>query len=166
MVGLIIPATIRDASYVAANMRHLDWQEIACQCPDDTIPRDVAIWCINSREAYTALVRGQPVACFGISNSTPAGNVVSIWAWGTRSMWRAVPEITRWIEAAVPRWIAEGVTRVEARSIVGHDAAHRWMRGLGANSEPCMSWGKNGESFVLFYWTRMTWAARTHGGDI
>lgn len=154
----ILPGNIRDASYVAANMRPHDWREIAAQAPDDLRPLDVAAWSIAGREAYIAIARDRPVSVFGVHDATPAGNVLSIWAWGTAGMWRAVPGITRWIRTAVPRWIDEGVTRVEARSIVGHTAAHRWMRSLGARETELPAFGRGGEDFILFWWTRETWA--------
>lgn len=157
----IVPATLRDATFVAANMRADDWTEIECQAPAGTLPIEAALWSVNGREAWVATVKGQPAAVFGIHNATPAGNVVTVWAWGTKAMRRAVPEITRFIRWKVPRWISEGVTRVEARSIVGHADAHRWMRGLGAVQAACPAWGKGGEDFILFSWTRETWARST-----
>ena len=157
-LSLILPATIRDATYVAANMRPEDWREIACQCPDGLYPYEVAAWALQGREAWIATVRGQPVACFGVHNQTSAGNVLAIWAWGTRGMWRAIPSISRFIlDDRVPAWIEAGVTRVEARSIAGHEAAHRWMRGLGAAGTELKAFGKGGEDFTLFWWTQERW---------
>lgn len=154
---MILPATLRDLSYVAANMRLADWEEISCQCPPSIRTLDVAAWSAQAREAYTVQRHGQPIAAFGVHDATPAGNVLSIWAWGTLEMPRAVPEISRWIRQAVPRWIGEGVTRVEARSIVGHTAAHRWMRKLSARETELPAFGRDGQDFVLFFWTRETW---------
>lgn len=31
------------------------------------------------------------------------------------------------------------------------------MASLGACQEPLPAWGKNGEPFILFWWTRNTW---------
>lgn len=155
---MILPATIRDVTYVASNMRTDDWREIACQCAPRLSPYEVAAWALQGREVWAAHVKGQPVAIFGVHHATPAGNVLTVWAWGTRGMWRAVPDISRFIlDDRVPAWIEDGVTRVEARSDLRHTSAHRWMRSLGAAEEPLAQWGRNGEDFVLFWWTRERW---------
>lgn len=45
--------------------------------------------------------------------------------------------------------------RVEARSISTHTKAHQWLTSLGARCECELDcYGKNGESFRLFAWTR------------
>jgi hypothetical protein len=157
---VIEPATLRDVTFIAANMRSEDWAEIACQISAEVTPTHVAAWSLSGREAWVAHWHDQPVAAFGIHNATPAGNVVTVWAWGTRRMRRVVPEMTRFVADAVPRWIEEGITRVEARSIYGHVEAHRWMRGLGAHEQPCPAWGKHGEDFILFSWTEEAWLTR------
>jgi len=155
----VVPATLRDVTYIAANIRPEDWREIACQLSEEVTPTDVAAWSLTGREAWVATVRGQPVAAFGVHDATNARNVLMIWAWGTPKMWRAVPEMTRFIRERVEVWITEGVTRVEARSIEGHGSAHRWMRALGGESEPLPGWGKGGEDFLLFWWTQETWTS-------
>jgi len=47
----IKPATIRDYTWMAANMRASDRAEIMCQVPTGTTSMDVAIWSLNAREA-------------------------------------------------------------------------------------------------------------------
>lgn len=157
MTVSIVPINLRDASYVAANLRPEDWREIACQLPDGTEPLALA-WMAaeGSGEAWTASWKGQPVAAFGASPMTPS--VLSLWAWGTKGMWRVAGSIERFVTAdCVPRWLEAGITRVEARSIVGHVMAHRWLRRLGFAEQPCPQWGKAGEDFILFSWTRKEW---------
>lgn len=147
------PANIRDLSFICANMRAEDWREIECQWPEGASRNEIAAAALSSPEAWVASWKGQPVAAFGVQPLN--WSALSIWAFGARAMWRAVPELTRFILGeCVPRWIASGVTRVEARSIVGHDAAHRWMRGMGASEVASPCWGRNGEDFMLFSWTR------------
>lgn len=137
-------------------MRSEDWREIACQWPEGTSPTQIAMIAGSYGEAWCAHWRGQPVAAFGAVPITVS--VLSIWAWGNRSMVRAIPAVTRFITGElVPRWIGEGVTRVEARSVAGHDTAHKWMRSLGASAVPLPCFGRNGENFILFGWTRKDW---------
>jgi hypothetical protein len=154
----IVPATIRDLTFIAANLRAEDWREIECQLADGVGRGEVAAYGLAG-EAWVATMDGQPVAAFGAA--AMAYSVVSVWAWGTKRMARTVPAITRFIvEDCVPRWIEAGVTRAEARSIEGHETAHRWLRSLGGQEQPCPAWGKRGEDFTLFWWTRKTWTSR------
>ena len=139
-------------------MRPADWAEIACQYPEGTSRSQIAYIASLSGEAWVASRLGQPIAAFGAHPLSGAGNVLSVWCFGTRATRRVVPAITRFIrEDCVPRWIAAGVTRVEARSIDGHFAAHRWMRALGATGVLTPGWGRDGENFTLFAWTARDW---------
>ena len=160
MTVTIVPATVRDVTYIAADMRPDDWREIACQVHDGVTPGQIAAAAVAHGESYVATLDGQPVAAFGVMPATV--NVLTIWAWGTPRTRRVVPAITRFtIADLVPRWLAAGITRVEARSIAGHDAAHRWLRALGTTETALPEWGKGGEAFILFAWTRAGWLERT-----
>lgn len=126
--------------------------------PDGLSTEDGAVLGAQIGEAWVARLDGQPVAAFGAAPMSLPGNVLSLWAWGTKRLVRAAPAITRFVrDECAPRWVAAGVTRVEARSIRGHVSAHRWLRGAGAKAQPCPNWGKGGEGFVLFYWTKDSW---------
>lgn len=122
-------------------------------------PAQAAAICFAAGRSWVAQWKGQPVAAFGVAPL--ATSVLSIWAWGTPAMWRAVPAITRYVDQVLaPEWDALGVTRVEARSIVGHHAAHRWLRSLGWSEVPCPEFGRDGEDFILFAQTRSGWRQR------
>lgn len=154
----IVPPTLRDVTYIAANIRPEDWREIACQMPDGTTAIDVALWSVSAGQAWVARIDNQPVALFGASPQTAAGNVLALWAWGTKRMRRVAPAITRFVrDDRAPEWIAAGKTRAEARSIAGHTEAHRWLSGLGFIAEPLPQWGKGGEDFILFSMTLDRW---------
>lgn len=155
----IVPATLRDVSFVCANLCDEDRTELECQFPLKTYPWHIALlhWPEVNRsqgEAWCATLDGQPVQAFGVLPSTPAGNVLIVWAFGTASRRRAIPAVTRFILAQVPRWLAAGVTRVEARAMVGHPTAFRWLRGLGASETLLPCWGRDGQDFVLLSWTK------------
>lgn len=156
----IRPAVFRDVSFVAAHMRDEDAAEIYCLFPDGSTSLDVAaLSYANTEHAYCAWVSGSPVAAFGFSPDTPAGTVCSVWAFGTRAFTRAVPAISRYCtKVLAPRLLAEGVQRIEVRSIKGHDIAHNWLRRLGARREAVLrNWGKGGETFILWSWTDKEW---------
>lgn len=151
----IKPGNLRDLSFIAANIRPEDWAEIACQLPPDTQPISLA-WMVAQGESWTAHYRGQPIAAFGVSPMT--ASVLALWAWGTKALPRAAGAIERFVLSdLVPKWLEAGITRVEARSIAGHATAHRWMLKHGAEMQPCPSWGRGGEDFVLFSWIRKDW---------
>ena len=160
--GVVIrPGSMRDFSYLAANMNEADWQEIACQIPKGTSTTEIAALCLGGRATWAAIWRGQPVAGFGIHSMTAAGNVCSLWLFGTRESWRAIPSIEEFVATECgPRWLDEGVTRIECRSDLRHSAAHRWLRRLGFAEEPCAEWGRDGEPFILFWLTRERWLTK------
>lgn len=107
-------------------------------------------WC------WTAWLDGQPRAAFGISAlSDRQPHMRTAWAWGTDRFRRCVPEITRHMRTWPARLYADGVTRVEVRSLKDHDLAHIWLSGLGARRECEMpGYGVNGETFELWSFAR------------
>lgn len=159
----IVPGTLRDLSFIATNLRPQDQREIYCQLPEGITPAEIAVLSMMGR-TWVAVLDGQPIAAFGIVPI--AASVLSLWCWGTPRMTRAVPAITRYVrDELAPEWARLGVTRVEARSIAGHDAAHRWLRGQGFSSVPCPSYGRGCEDFLLFAITRRDWDVLQRPGN-
>jgi hypothetical protein len=153
-------ATVRDACFVAANMRPQDWREISALIGD--VPRrDAACWMLASSRrpsgrtyAWQVEEDGQPIACFGFSYVYE--HVASAWSYGTNRMCRAIVPITGWSQVYLPMLFeVERQQRVEVRTIVDHDISHRWLNRVGAKEECFLpSYGRNGEPFVLYAWTR------------
>lgn len=155
----IVDGSLRDLTYIAANIRPHDWREIAAQLPEGATPTQAAAISFAAGRSWVATWDGQPVAGFGISPISTA--VLSIWAWGTNDMLRAVPSITRYVDGPlVKEWDRLGINRVEARSIADHHAAHRWLRALGWTEAACPEFGRSGEDFILFAQTRKGWTER------
>lgn len=152
---VIEQAGAREVSFVAAHMRAADRREIYCQRVDDCA-RTMALTMAYASpvHCYAAFDAGSPVAAFGASEQHP--NMWTGWAFGTKQMRRAVPAISRHIRRhMIPDLLKAGAHRVEVRSIVGHDIAHRWLASLGAEREASLrGFGKNGEDFILFAWRR------------
>lgn len=149
----IEPADYHAIIDVIQAMRADDRREIECQY-DDLTGYDLAHRCLNG-EAWVANIRGEPVAAFGVQKI--AATTLQIWAFGTDDMARAVPAMSRFILGpCLTRWIEDGMTRVEARSIFDHEVAHRWMESLGGVASPCKAFGKNGEDFVMFAWAPLS----------
>lgn len=152
----IFPATLRDICFVAGNLRPADRREITAMLPADTHLTAFAahLFSISAPHAYIADVAGTPAGAFG-ATTVPGYNVGQAWAFGTNRFKRAVPAITRYMMNTLgPQLVEQGVTRVEVRSIEGHDLAHRWLTSLGARAECAMdSYGMSGETFLLYAWT-------------
>jgi hypothetical protein len=57
-----------------------------------------------------------------------------------------------------PQVAARGAWRVEARALAANDLALRWLARLGA-TQRCLlpGYGRNGEDFFLYDWTREDW---------
>jgi hypothetical protein len=160
-------ACLRDASFVAANMREQDAVEIDAVV-DMSNPAGVAAWLLNGSGAFQedpalnwariAYLKGQPVAVFGIARIAP--HIGSAWAYGTRVLPRVAKRISLWgMGFYPPAMINAGIRRVEVRTMACHDLSHRWLASMGAvleTPEP-FEYGRNGELFVQYAWTRATW---------
>lgn len=153
MTAKIIGATLRDLSYIAANLRPDDVREIDCQFQSWT-PIALAVMSLRG-PAYVVTVNGNPEAAFG-ANPTPNPGLWIAYSWGTPRMWRCVPRITEFVkDVLIPNLIAAGAQRCEARAMSDHTSAHRWLKRMGAIEQGDLeSYGRNGEDFKLFHWTR------------
>ncbi|RWM20322.1 MAG: hypothetical protein E5X53_02800 [Mesorhizobium sp.] len=151
----IIPATLRDLSYIAANLRPEDRDEIDCQF-DDWSPALLALTALQGF-AYVAELNGNPAAGFGAAEQR--GGLWIAWSWGTRRMKRCVPGITEFFHAVLgPEVAARGAWRVEARALAANELALRWLARLGATQRCRLpGYGRNGEDFLLYDWTRESW---------
>jgi hypothetical protein len=153
---LIQRATVRDATWVAAHMRDQDWAEISATGLVQTRTQAGAWLVAHSPEhAYTAFLRGQAVAVFGVTKLIDP-HYWSGWAYGTDRMVRAVPAITRFcLDTIKPDLLARGCRRVEVKSAVQHDLSHRWLTKMGAQPEGvALDVGRNGEAFVTYSWAK------------
>lgn len=156
----IKPATLRDITWIAANLREQDKREILAS--STLVARDAAIVCLHGSPnfAWCVWINGQPHAAFGIGQGSPMTPYIrSAWAFGTDKMRRCIPAISRFTVDEWPgRLIAEGVTRVEVRSLLGHDVAGRWLKSLRAKHEGILrNYGSSGEEFDLYSWTKEDW---------
>lgn len=149
----IRPGCLRDVSYVMANLRKEDREEAYCQLPDGVQNWQLAHMMLMAGDCFVAFENDQPVMAFGTSPMT--GVLVSVWALGTDRASRVIPAVTDYLATVhVPDLIERGFLYMEARSIVTHKTAHRWMEMTGAKRlGPAHTYGKNGELFYLFRWT-------------
>lgn len=152
---VIKKATLRDLSYIAANMCQEDKDEIYSQLADES-PEYVALVADQTSPEwkYCAWLDGNPVLAFGLAPVHPTMCIA--WAWGTKRKVRAFPEATRFmLETVKKQAIAGGIKRIQADSAEAHTNAHRWLKRLGAKVESEMPFfGKNGETFLKFVWIK------------
>lgn len=153
MARTIRPANLRDMTFILANIREIDRAELFCQVEPGISNAHLAYTLLLGSSAWIAYIDGQPVAAFGIGMINMVA--ASAWAFGTKRMSRLIPLITDFLAIEViPDLIDAGVRIMEARSMVGHHEAHRWLLWTGATiqGEP-FPFGRDGEQFLLFRWT-------------
>lgn len=149
----IVPATLRDMSYVLSNLGPADEEELACQIDPDIKRHHLAYGLLMSGDNFAARVGDQPVAVFGTAPINRA--TLSVWALGTKRMPEVADRLARFIcHDHIPTQVEQGYRYMEARSHVNHTTAHRWMAFWGAVPHgPPFEYGTAGEKFILFRWS-------------
>lgn len=97
---------------------------------------------------------GQPVAFVAAHRMTHTVCLLSMLA---TEHWRKVaPAVIKWARRkAMPALYLQGFKRAECRSIDGHPEAIRFLLHLGFEVEGyCKQYGRNGETFILFSFTK------------
>lgn len=106
---------------------------------------------------------GHPAAIAALDDEGPVAigapvmvrpNVVTLLFFANDRFAGSVLPLTRFIvKNLFPKLRAEGVHRIDAASIEGHDEAHRWIRTLGLEHEAVLrGFGRGGEDFHQFAW--------------
>ena len=143
-----------DMLTIARNLRERDREELmATRYGDD--PADVARDACNSGAfRWAAYVDGRPVAAIGAFPRWP--RVWSAWAYGTDEWPKVVRLVTRHARNfMMPAVYNSGALRMDALSMESHHDARAWLEYLGAEPLNVLAnWGKNGETFVSYVWTR------------
>jgi hypothetical protein len=154
----IKPATLRDVSFIAANLRQQDRREImATVAVHNVWAAVIGLAASDTSQAWCAWLDGQPVGIAGFSVPIPLQpHIGQAWAFGSERFRRVVPALTRFVVAEWPALLADiGVSRLEMRSLADHDIAHRWLSGMGVRREAIMpGYGVNGETFELWAITK------------
>jgi hypothetical protein len=107
--------------------------------------------------AFCVELNGNPEAAFG-AGQVRKGYWIA-WSWGTDRLTKCLPIMIRFItERLQPALYEAGALRVEARALASHTQARRFLERIGGHLRCDLpSYGKNGEDFVLFDWTRETY---------
>ncbi len=160
MVCEVVDANLRDLSYICAHMRAVDRAEVECQV-DEWNATTIAAMSLRDF-AYVVELNGNPEAAFG-AGQVRKGYWIA-WSWMTMRGVRCVPTMINYITGQLqPDVYAAGALRVEARAMKSHHQAHRFLKRIGGHLRCDLpAYGKGGEDFVLYDWTRQSYFT---GGD-
>lgn len=161
--------TRRDLCWTAANARQIDKDELIASGPRNMTEVGWITW--DSIElmggiGWSAWLDDSPEFSFGFSpQNVLMPHLWSAWAWGSEKTDLVMPEIARWSKANLVKTLdIVGATRIEARSIHNHRAAHRWLEWVGFRKECDLpEWGKDKSNFVQYTWLRSRHAVDRHG---
>lgn len=153
----IVPATLRDVSFIGAHMRERDAHELLCQLPRNVTPQQAAVWCLEvsvSGLSWVAVHENTPLMVIGVAPSDNPG-LYSAWGFGTTHplLKKAIPKLTRFIQSTARRQfiLDQNPRRLEVRSLANHDYASRWLPRLGFKKETLLEqYGSGGEDFLLW----------------
>ncbi len=140
--------------HVARNMRERDREEIyATRYGEDPeeVARDTTM---AGAFRWGAYLDGRPVAAIGAFPRWP--NVWTAWAYGTDDWPRVVLTLSKHVRRfMMPALFRAGAIRVDACALSTHDDARKWLAAMGAKPQSTLAnWGKNGQTFVYYVWTR------------
>lgn len=149
----VAPATLKDASYIMANLQPDDACEVDCQV-DQTRPRhEMGVGLLMAGDNFAVRRGDQPIMFFG----TMPMNVcyLTVWALGTRQSWRAANAVVDYmLDVHLPERLKQGFIGMEARAWIGHRTARSWIEATGGkpDGEP-FEFGRDRELFLTFRWT-------------
>lgn len=143
-----------DMLEICQNLRERDKAELfATRYGDD--PADLARDAVNTGAfRWAVYLDGKPVAAVGAVPRWP--KVWSVWAYGTDDWNKVAITLTRHVRRfMIPAIFNAGCIRADCMALASHKDARRWLEYLGASAEKVLdNWGRDGEKFVLYCWTR------------
>lgn len=149
----LVKANLPDVLAICWNLRAADRREaFATRFNDDPDSLAMEIFSTWGGLMWIAHHDGKAVALFGATEQWPG--VYSCWLLATDD-WPAVAlGVTKFVKRRIMPHLADsGALRCEARSIDGHDKAHRWLTSIGCVQEARLRrYGRNGEDFLVFRW--------------
>lgn len=155
-----------DVHWVASRMRKRDREEIFATRWDDSTDGLVDDIMRGGEFGFVAgSDDGVPIAAFGAVPVWPG--VWEMWMFATDRWPEVAMEVTRFgRDTFFPGLEAAGYHRLQCRSLSTHKVAHRWLKHLGAYKESELpNYGRNGETFHLFCWTRPVQSAHSEARE-
>lgn len=145
-----------DVLKIARNMRKRDREEIYATRFGENPEQVTAEVVASGAFRWAAYIEGKPVAAIGAVPRWPG--VWTVWAFGTADWSKVTLALTRHVRRfMMPAIFHSGAHRVDCMALAKHTDARRWLEALGAEPETTLdNWGRNGEKFVCYRWTRKT----------
>ena len=156
----MVPVTVEKLKAIISNLRPADREEIFAtlhpfddELADDDLLAEMTAHAANSAGVgWIAEWDGEPLAAIGLTFMWPG--VASAWMFAA-CHWNPVSfGLTRWSRRnMIPLMKGLGLHRCQCWSLASHDAAHTWLRALGAREEAVApGFGRDGSTFHLFSW--------------
>jgi len=143
-----------DMLQITRNLRGRDMEELSATSYSPT-PEGFAHAAVSSGGfRWGTYVDGRPVGAGGAVPRWP--NVWTVWAYGTDEFEKTILSATRQFRRfIIPALYRAGAVRVDCFALASHTDACAWLQYLGAEPDNKLdSWGKNGETFINYVWTR------------
>jgi hypothetical protein len=147
------PLELLPALYVTRHLRAADVRELDAtrygEIDLDALAYEIAkLWTLNGN-GWAAYGDGTPVALFGATQAWPG--MYSAFMLATDDFPKIALPVTKFVKQVFIPFLRQNGHRVEARSIDGHDQAHRWLKLLGATEECRLKgFAKDGADFLVF----------------
>lgn len=149
---LAVPSE-KDLRYVAENMRDRDVAEFMAVSHAETragLVDDLVARYAQHPGLICGFADNEPTAIGAMVAARP--NVITLMFFATEKFSKIAIPLTRFIRQRLfPRYINDGVHRIECVSIDGYEETHRWIEALGLQHEARHEgYGRNGETFHTF----------------
>lgn len=144
--------------HVCRNLRSFDEEEALAVMGGGSVDQLAAyfIGCAMSASEFVIVSTDweEPIALVSVLPSWPGLGAAQMVA--TDRFDEIVMDLTRYIRRElIPRLLAGGMRRVEARAMQKAELNCRWLKALGASVEgECPMFGKDGQTYVQFAWTK------------
>lgn len=146
--------TFEGLRYICEHLRERDRAEIFATRYVETADALAADTLQCGDFQWMVCLDGVPVASIGAFPAVP--NVWTVWAYGTDQWPRVVRALTKHVRRFMaPALMQTSAVRVHCFALKTHTEARNWLEALGARPEHELdNWGKNGQTFILYSWTR------------
>ena len=154
MIEFRLDPSYGDLLQIMSNLRPLDRIEAGAMSFHDTPEGWAGAIVAAGGLQWGVYLDNQPVVTIG---AVPRWqNVWSAWCLGTADFPKVALSVSRHAKKVMlPAVIRLGMVRADAFVLDDYDAAHKWLRVIGALPEATLAnWGKNGETFVSYVWLR------------
>jgi hypothetical protein len=150
----LAPPDLASLQHICRNLRERDRLEIEASetdpDPDLTASRLISAWRYCGVIGQVVSRDDEPIAVLTILEITPRAvgcGMIATDRWG-----EVAKAYSRYVKRTIiPKVIAQGFRRFEARAWEHHYDSRRWLQWLGAHEECRIpQWGKNGETFIQY----------------